>query len=60
MLRVGHSKSGERMTALMYELAVREAKDLPNFAGTDEYFVKLALGGKIIDRRMLALIKKNR
>lgn len=42
---------------LIYEMAVREAKPLPDFSGTDAYFVKLAINGKILDKRMLSLIK---
>jgi ATP-dependent DNA helicase RecG len=50
-------RSGQGMN-LIYELAVREAKPLPDFSGTDAFFVKLTLKGQILDRRMLALIKK--
>jgi ATP-dependent DNA helicase RecG len=50
-------RSGQGMN-LIYELSVREAKPLPDFNGSDAYFVKLTLNGKIIDSRMLALIKK--
>ncbi|MDR1051739.1 MAG: putative DNA binding domain-containing protein [Deltaproteobacteria bacterium] len=49
-------RSGQGMN-LIYELAVREAKPLPNFSGTNAYFVKLTIGGKILDKRMLSLIK---
>lgn len=50
-------RSGQGMN-LMFEYAVREAKPLPDFNGTDAYFVKLTLNGQIIDKRMLAMIKK--
>ncbi|MDR1272268.1 MAG: putative DNA binding domain-containing protein [Clostridiales Family XIII bacterium] len=50
-------RSGQGMN-LIYELAVREAKPLPDFSGTDAYFVKLTLSGTILDERMLSLIKK--
>jgi ATP-dependent DNA helicase RecG len=30
---------------------------IPDFSGTDAYFVKLTIGGKILDKRMLSLIK---
>jgi ATP-dependent DNA helicase RecG len=49
-------RSGQGMN-LIYEMAVREAKPLPDFSGTDAYFVKLTIGGKILDKRMLSLIK---
>ncbi|MDR1689292.1 MAG: putative DNA binding domain-containing protein [Clostridiales bacterium] len=50
-------RSGQGMN-LIYELAVREAKYLPDFKGTDPYFVKLTLSGKIVDKRMLSLFHK--
>jgi len=50
-------RSGQGMN-LIYELAVKEAKPLPTFEGSDAYFVKLTLSGQIIDERMLTLIKK--
>ena len=50
-------RSGQGMN-LMYEYAVREAKPLPNFNGTDAYFVRLTLNGKVVDKRMLAMVKK--
>ena len=43
---------------LIYEFAVREAKPLPDFIGTDAYFVRLTLSGQVIDNRMLAMFKK--
>jgi ATP-dependent DNA helicase RecG len=50
-------RSGQGMN-LIYELAIREAKPLPDFRGTDEYFVKLTLKGQVISERMLMLIKQ--
>jgi ATP-dependent DNA helicase RecG len=50
-------RSGQGMN-LIYELAVREAKPLPDFHGTDAYFVKLTLNGQVIDKRMLVLMKQ--
>ena len=50
-------RSGQGMN-FIYELAIKEAKPLPDFSGSDEYFVKLTLDGKVINERMLALIKK--
>jgi ATP-dependent DNA helicase RecG len=49
-------RSGQGIN-LIYEMAVREAKPLPDFSGTDAYFVKLTINGKILDNRMLSLIK---
>lgn len=50
-------RSGQGMD-LMYELCVRESKELPNFFGSDGYLVKLTLNGLILDKRLLSLIKK--
>ncbi len=50
-------RSGQGMN-LMHELSVQEAKPLPDFAGTDEYFVSVTLGGWIIDKRMLSVINR--
>jgi ATP-dependent DNA helicase RecG len=50
-------RAGQGMN-LIYEMAVREAKPLPDFTGTDEYFVNLTLSGTIRDARMLNLINK--
>ena len=43
---------------LIYEQAVREAKPLPHFIGSDDYRVKLTLECKIIHPKMLALMKQ--
>jgi hypothetical protein len=43
---------------LMYELAMKEAKPLPDFAGSDAYYIMLTLNGTAIDTRMLAFVKK--
>ncbi len=50
-------RSGQGMN-LIYELAVREAKALPDFKGTDPYFVKLTLNGQVVDKRMLTLFHR--
>lgn len=50
-------RSGQGMD-LMYELCVRESKELPNFLGSDGYLVKLTLNGLILDKRLLSFIKK--
>ena len=50
-------RAGQGMN-LIYETAVKEAKPLPDFSGSDAYFVKLTLNGQILDKRMLTLIKK--
>ena len=50
-------RSGQGMN-LIYEMAIKEAKPLPDFSGSDSFFVMLTLRGKIINSDMLALIKK--
>ena len=50
-------RAGQGMN-LMYEMAVKEAKPLPDFSGSDPYFIKLTLNGQVFDPKMLALIKK--
>jgi len=50
-------RSGQGMD-LMYELCVRESKELPNFLGSDAYLVKLTLNGLILDNHLLSFIKK--
>ena len=39
---------------LIYEISIMEAKDLPDFTGTDDSFVNLTLNGLIIDKKMLS------
>ena len=50
-------RSGQGMN-LIYELCVKEAKSLPDFKGTDAYFVNITLNGLIIDKKMLSLINR--
>jgi len=50
-------RSGQGMN-LIYEQSVREAKPLPNFAGSDNYCVNLTLDLKIIHPKMLALMQQ--
>ena len=50
-------RSGQGMN-LIYEMAIKEAKPLPDFSGSDSFFVMLTLSGKIINSDMLTLIKK--
>jgi ATP-dependent DNA helicase RecG len=50
-------RSGQGMN-LMYELSVKEAKPLPDFNGTDAYWVFLTLNGLILDKRLLTLLKQ--
>jgi ATP-dependent DNA helicase RecG len=50
-------RSGQGMN-LIYETAIREAKPLPDFNGSDAFFVMFTLKGKIIDSDMLAFIRK--
>ena len=50
-------RSGQGMN-IIYETCVKEAKQLPDFTGTDDSFVSLTLNGLIIDKKMLLLINK--
>ena len=50
-------RSGQGMN-LMFELSVQEAKSLPDFTGTDDFFVSVTLNGMILDKEMLAVIKR--
>jgi ATP-dependent DNA helicase RecG len=50
-------RSGQGMD-LMYELSVRESKELPNFFGSDGYQVKLTLNGVVLDKRLLSFLQK--
>ena len=43
---------------IIYETSVKEAKPLPDFAGTDDTFVSLALNGLVIDKQMLLVINR--
>lgn len=48
-------RSGQGMN-LIYELSIKEAKQLPDFSGTDDYFVQITLNGVILDKKMLSVI----
>ncbi len=50
-------RSGQGMN-LMYELSIMEAKQLPDFNGTDDNFVRITLNGLVLDKTMLSLINK--
>jgi len=50
-------RSGQGMN-LIYELSIMEAKQLPDFQGTDDNFVSITLNGLILDKKMLSLINK--
>jgi len=50
-------RSGQGMN-LIYEQSVKESKPLPSFDGSDAYFTKLTLTGKVVSTQMLAFIKK--
>jgi ATP-dependent DNA helicase RecG len=50
-------RSGQGMN-LIYEMAVKEAKPLPDFNGSDNFFVMLTIKGKVINNDMLAFIRK--
>lgn len=43
---------------LIYELSIKEAKQLPDFVGTDDSFVSITLNGLVIDKNMLSVINK--
>ena len=42
----------------VYEISMKEAKPLPDFSGTDAYFVCIGLNGIDIDERMLSMMAK--
>jgi len=50
-------RAGQGMN-LIYELCIKEAKPLPDFKGTDPYFVSITLNGLITDEKLLLLFKK--
>lgn len=50
-------RSGQGMN-LIYELSIKEAKQLPDFTGTDEDFVRITLNGLVLDTKMLSLINQ--
>jgi ATP-dependent DNA helicase RecG len=50
-------RSGQGMN-LIYELSVKEAKPLPDFSGTDAYWVFLTLNGLVLDKRLLSMLKQ--
>ncbi|MDR1194620.1 MAG: winged helix-turn-helix transcriptional regulator [Peptococcaceae bacterium] len=49
-------RAGQGMD-LIYELCIREAKELPDFLDSDEYIVRIRLEGSKIDEKMLALFR---
>ena len=50
-------RSGQGMN-IIYETSIKEAKPLPDFAGTDGSFVSLTLNGLVIDKQMLSVINR--
>ena len=50
-------RSGQGMN-LIYEQSIREAKPLPCFDGSDAYYTKLTLVGKVVSTQMLTFVKK--
>ena len=42
----------------MFELSVQEAKPLPDFTGTDDFFVSVTLNGLILDKAMLSVLNR--
>jgi ATP-dependent DNA helicase RecG len=49
-------RAGQGMD-LIYELCIREAKELPDFLDSDEFLVRIRLAGDKIDEKMLALFR---
>ena len=50
-------RSGQGMN-IIYETSVKEAKQLPDFTGTDDSLVSLTLNGLVIDKQMLSVINR--
>ncbi len=50
-------RSGQGMN-IIFETSIKEAKQLPDFTGTDDSFVSLTLNGLVLDKKMLSLINK--
>lgn len=50
-------RSGQGMN-IIFETSIKEAKQLPDFTGTDDNFVNLTLNGLVLDKKMLSLINK--
>jgi ATP-dependent DNA helicase RecG len=50
-------RAGQGMN-MMYVLSMKEAKPLPDFNGSDTYFIKLTLDGQVFNPKMLALLQK--
>ena len=50
-------RSGQGMN-IIYETSIKEAKQLPDFSGTDDSFVSLTLNGLVLDKKMLSLINR--
>ena len=50
-------RSGQGMN-IIYEESIKEAKQLPNFNGTDDNFVVITLNGLVLDSKMLAMINR--
>lgn len=50
-------RSGQGMN-IIYETSIKEAKQLPDFTGTDNSFVSLTLNGLVLDKNMLSLINR--
>ena len=50
-------RSGQGMNVI-YETSIKEAKQLPDFTGTDDSFVSLTLNGLVLDKKMLSLINR--
>jgi ATP-dependent DNA helicase RecG len=50
-------RAGQGMN-LIYELCAKEAKPLPEFSGSDSFFINLTLNGIIRDEKLILLFKR--
>lgn len=50
-------RSGQGMN-LMFELSIRQAKALPDFAGTDAFHVQVTLDGLVQDPKLLTMMER--
>lgn len=49
-------RSGQGMN-LIYEFCIKEAKALPDFTGTDDYFVRITLNGLLTNKNILPMMQ---
>jgi len=50
-------RAGQGMN-LIYESCIKEAKSLPDFKGTDNFFVKVTFNGIILNKKLLLILNK--